>query len=119
MSLSSQDIAKVYTYTILKRYNIFYYNDTGMIDSDPSSTAHADTCGLLIHPSHAQGHAPQHQPHSPSTMHDNISGSTGHGLLNGKIRKTTATFFHNYDGGIISGSRDSHDIDNAFFKKGR
>lgn len=28
-----QDAAKVFTFYILKRYNIFGYNDTGMIDS--------------------------------------------------------------------------------------
>lgn len=41
-----QDAAKVYTYKLLKKYNVFGYNDTGMIDpSHPSSPAY----GVLNH----------------------------------------------------------------------
>jgi H+-transporting ATPase len=104
-----QDAAKVYTYKLLKRYNVFGYNDsvTLVVDRNDFPIPHPTPMTLLTRSrSGSGGH--EHSPLSPglgspsghraphhNTFMENMIGTaetlaeaTGHGLLGGKVRKT-------------------------------
>jgi hypothetical protein len=78
-SLFFQDAAKVYTYRLLKRYNIFQYNDTGMVPNHPNHQ-------LLLDEKLDKKNGYSVSKEDPFSHHHNGSGNRGghaHGHTNG------------------------------------
>ena len=64
-----QDVAKVYTYKLLKRYNIFGYNETGMV-TDSAAAAKL-----------TEYHSSAHTPHTPKGgIHSSTIGNGNSGF---------------------------------------
>jgi hypothetical protein len=73
-----QDAAKVYTYKLLKKYNIFQYNDTGMVPNHPNHQ-------LLLDEKLDQKNGYSVSKQDPFSHHHNGNGngSRGHGAGHG------------------------------------
>lgn len=84
----------MYTYKLLKKYNVFNYNDACMpfITPDLHQHPHHQPLTLITRSRSGSGGGGGHpaqplSPHSGSFM-DELAGAAGHGLLNGKVRRT-------------------------------
>lgn len=113
---------------VLKKYNIFFYNETGMVDpaftsrSTLSIDLDAIESGGTLHnlplpvshlPPPLHGSPGKYGPHSPQSLVDQLAAHTGHGLLGGKVRKAVA-YPHSF------ASVDLSHMDNdVYYKKGK
>ncbi len=120
-----QDAAKVLTCYLLKKYNIFYYNETGMVDPAFTSRARAisfdieaiEQANAHIPISHmpvaySSGHYNHGSHASPQSLVDHLAMTTGHGLLNGKVRKAIAVSYPHP-------AFTSGDAEDTYIKKGK
>lgn len=136
-----QDAAKVYTCYLLKKYNIFFYNETGMVD--PAFTSKGMTMDLdlmeqapvlatslpsplshlppPLHTTAASGNVGGHSTVSPQHhLMDQLAMTTGHGLLGGKVRKSVV-YPHSYTlatNVVETHGHNSHQ-DDFYLKKGK
>ncbi|RYY87061.1 hypothetical protein EON63_04580 [archaeon] len=108
----------MYTCYLLKKYNVFFYNDTGAVDpAYTSPPLHIDIEDNTIHththtiPSPSHPHPSSHtSPTHTHTLVDQLAIHTGHGLLYGKVRKPSAGIYtHSY----------THQEDDTYMKKGK
>lgn len=116
-----QDAAKVYTYKLLKKYNIFQYNDTGMVPNHPNHQLLLDDKldhrnGYSVskedpfhHHSSPRNRSPRHLSQPPT----NRSSQNGHhlhsaGPSNGHYHH------HGAHAGHPAGGHHAHDHDQRF-----
>ena len=107
----------MYTCHLLKKYNVFYYNDTGAVDpaylSPPLRLDDLEENNITVQNPPSPSHHPSHTSPGHShghTLVDQLAIHTGHGLLYGKVRKPSAGIYtHSY----------AHQEDDTYMKKGK